>query len=617
MKPAADDVLPKLLKQFEDAADSTVTYRANAERWRDYYDGNQWTAAERDTLAKRKQPCITDNRTADKVQYLMGLERKTRTDPKAYPRNPQDEDSAEAATDAIRYIFDCNDFQQVRSAAFELMLVEGVCAAEVIRDKNKEKIRKIRWDRLYYDPHSMELDFSDSLYMGVIAWFDEKRLAQKYPHAAALIEGTMTESQRTYTETFDDKPTVRWVDTKRRRIQVFEHYYWDGGWKRAVFMKGGFLEQPAASPYVDEDGVPECPIYAQAAFRDRDGNPYGVVHRYKDLQDEINKRRSKALHALTTRRVTTEKGAVDDPDDARREVQRPDGFVMVTPGMRFDVEANTDIGMSQFQLLQDAIQALASTGPNAALQGQSGQISGKAKQLDQEGGAIQIGALFDQIRHFQKRIARATWNRVRQFWTDETWIRVTDDEQKLKFVGLNVPVTQGEQQVEQMKQMGLQPQEMQAAVMQIAMDPMSRVPVAKKNDVAAMHVDIVIDESPDVITLQQEQFAELVSLASAQVIFPPEVYIMASGLRNKEKLLDMIKGGGEQTPEQQQAAAKQKQLAEAAAALELRSKAAIAQKDEATAQKTTIEAAVMTANALEPGPAPAAPTQQKSNAKAE
>jgi hypothetical protein len=454
------------------------------------------------------------------------------------------------------------------------------------------------------------LDFSDSLYMGVIAWFDEKRLAQKYPHAAALIEGTMTESQRTYTETFDDKPTVRWVDTKRRRIQVFEHYYWDGGWKRAVFMKGGFLEQPAASPYVDEDGVPECPIYAQAAFRDRDGNPYGVVHRYKDLQDEINKRRSKALHALTSRRVTADKGAVVDVNAARIEVQRPDGYVEVTPGMRFDMDSNTDIGMSQFQLLQDAINALSTTGPNDALRGASGQLSGKAKQLDQEGGAIQIGALFDQIRHFQKRIARATWNRIKQFWDGETWIRVTDDEQKLKFVGLNVPVTAGEQQVEQMKQMGLQPQEMQAEVMRIAYDPMSRVPVAKKNDVAAMHVDIVIDESPDVITLQQEQFAELVSLASAQVIFPPEVYIMASGLRNKEKLLDMIKGGGEQTPEQQQMQQQQQAMQEQAMQLELRAKAAVAQKDEATAQKTTVETAILTADAIDP-PAPEMPQPQQ------
>ena len=113
-----DDILPKLIRQFEDAADSSLDHRQEAEKARDYFDGDQWSSAERETLKKRLQPCITDNRIADKVQYLLGLERKTRTDPKAYPRNPQDEGAAEAATDAIRYVFDCNDFQQLRSAVF-------------------------------------------------------------------------------------------------------------------------------------------------------------------------------------------------------------------------------------------------------------------------------------------------------------------------------------------------------------------------------------------------------------------------------------------------------------------------------------------------------------------
>ena len=605
----ATDILPKLIGQFEDAADSTVSHRREAEQARDYYDGQQWTSAEIQTLQKRRQPVITDNRIADKIQYLMGLERRTRTDPKAYPRTPQDEGSAEAATDAIRYVFDCEDFAQTKSLVFETMMVEGVGAVEVVRDGNKDRIRRIRWDRFYADPHSMELDFSDALYMGVVAWFDESRLIQKYPKAKDMIEGVMSDSQRTYVETFDDKPQLRFIDVKRRRIQVFEHYYWDGEWMRAVFMKGGFLEKPEKSPYVDEDGVPECPIVAQCAFRDRDGNPYGVVRRYKSLQDEINKRRSKALHLLSTRRAITEKGAVgSEPSDinkAREELHKPDGIIEVVPGMRFDVDSNAELGQAQFNLLVDAMNALSSTGPNQALQGNSGSISGRAKQLDQEGGAIQIGALFDQIRHFQRRVARMTWNRIKQFWTAETWIRVTDDEQKLKFVGLNVPVKAADAQVEQLKALGLSPDEMRMAVMQIAMDPMSQVPVGKKNDVARMNVDIIVDEAPDTVTLAQEQFAELVTLAGAGVVFPPDVYIEASALRNKPKLLEMLKSGGEQSPEQQQAAQQAQQMQQAAVELELRGKQAQVAKDEAAAQKTTVETAVMAANAMTPqGPAP-------------
>ena len=607
-----DDELSFLIGQFESAADGSIDHRAEGESARDYFDGDQWTTSEKETLKKRKQPCITDNRLSDKVLYLLGLERKARTDPKAFPRTPKDEGAAEAASEAIRFVFDSNDFAQVRSTVFENMLIEGVGAAEVVRDGKKDKIRKIRWDRFYADPHSMELDYSDAQFLGIVAWFDQARLMARYPQHREMIEGLCSDAQRTYVDTFDDKPQAkRFFDVKRRRIQVFEHYYWQGQWTRAVFMKGGYLEPPAPSSYLNEDGRPECPIIAQALFRDRDGDPYGVIRRYKDLQDEINKRRSKALHALNARRVIADRGAVENVDKARIEVQRPDGYLEVTPGMRFDVETSTDIGMAQFQLLQDAIQALATTGPNAALTGTSGDISGRAKQVDQEGGAIQIGPMFDLIRHFQTRVARMTWNRVRQFWTEETWIRVTDDEDKLKFVGFNIDVTAGEQAMQQLAAKGLPPDQLEAAAHELAQDPMSRVPVSRKNNVAEMDVDIIIEEAPDTVTLQQEQFAELVALSKANVIFPPEVYIEASGLRNKPKLLELLKGGKDMTPEQQAEAAKVKQLQELMAVTTARQGVAEADKTEAEARQTTVETAIMIDQAAKPEPAPEPPKQSR------
>jgi hypothetical protein len=412
---------------------------------------------------------------------------------------------------------------------------------------------------VYWDPHSRELDFSDARYLGIVGWFDEADLIGMYPEKRELIEGVMSDSQRTYQETYDDKPNnVRFVDVKRRRIQVFEHYHRDNGWKRAVFMKGADLEPDAPSPYVDEYGVPECPILIQAAYRDRDGHPYGVVRRYKSLQDEINKRRSKALHNLSSRRVVADRGAVEDVNKAKAEVQKPDGYVEVAPQMRFEVESNLDIGQAQFNLLVDAINALNSTGPNLAMQGQTGSISGKAKQVDQEGGSIQVARLFGRKRSFQKRIACSTWNRIKQFWKAETWVRVTDDEQKLRFVGLNVP--------------------------QIEMGPMGPQ-LTRQNDVAQMHMDFIIDEAPDTITLQQEQFEELVKLAPAGVVFPPEVYIMASGLRNKERLIEMTKGAGEQDPQQQAMQEEAMAMQKAMAVAEIRQKEAAATKTEAEAVK--------------------------------
>ena len=102
-----------------------------AERDRDYYDHAHWTKAELDELKKRGQPPTVINKIHDKVSLLCGLERKASTDPKAFSRTPEEEDLADAATQALRYIADDNNFPLVRSAVFENMLIEGAGGAEL------------------------------------------------------------------------------------------------------------------------------------------------------------------------------------------------------------------------------------------------------------------------------------------------------------------------------------------------------------------------------------------------------------------------------------------------------------------------------------------------------
>ena len=62
-----------------------------------------------------------------------------------------------------------------------------------------------------------------------------------------------------------------------------------------------------------------------------------------------------------------------------------------------------------------------------------------------------------------------------------------------------------------------------------------------------MYMDINIEEVPDVASVQEEQFAQLTSLAPA-VVFPPQIYIEASSLRNKKRLLEQLNGEKQMDP---------------------------------------------------------------------
>ena len=583
-------------KNFESFLWQTESARANSEKCRDYRDLKQWTEAEATVLRSRGQSPIVVPRIPAKVDHLTGMERNNRTDPKAFPRTQQDELAAEAITDALRYVADDNDFQNISSDCFESFAVEGTEAAIVEVEETKRGIdvvvRPIDWDRFYYDPYSRKKDFSDAAYLGIVIWMDladaQARFPDKKDELAGLCDGE-------FGDTFEDKPV--WVDHDRRRVRICEEYYKkDGVWHLCYYSGETVLVEPKPSPYQDEFGDPVCPIVAQSAFITRDNERYGVVKAMLDLQDEINHRRSKALYMLSSRTVVAERGAVDDPSETQAELRKAQGYIEVNPNMRFDIQPNGDMGTAQFQLLAEAKGELDAMGGGAALEGKEQRdLSGRAIQAMQAGGSMQNGALFDGHRFWKRRIYRQMWYRIKQFWTEEKWVRVTDNEDAMKWVGLNVPVTAIEQIISQQTGTPIEDvadnfKDKIAEAVQI--DPTLGQQVATRNNVAELDVDIILEEAPDTINIQQEQTEMLFQLAQAwgpQVI-PPKVILQSMSIRNKRQLLEML----EPDPEQQQAMAMKQQKAEqmgmAKAAAEIKETQASAMEKEARAAKYQVEA---------------------------
>ncbi len=553
-KTNLDDAFAMVQGQFEDFCAATESMRRLAKKCRDYKDGNQYTSEERKTLQKRKQPVITDNKIQDKVDTLMGLEKQQRADPKAYPRTPQEEGAAEAATDALRYVADSCDYQRTaRKPAVENLIVEGWCYGEVYVDKRDRKVcmDHIRVDRGYHDVRSLRPDFSDKEYAGYFTWMDAKVVAKRWKNAQAVIDKSFEGSAAvpgSDTE-HEDKPN-RYIEVHgdRKRIQVFTHYHKeDGVWHYSRWCKGGFLEEPKPSPYEDENGQPDCTIEVQALYRDSDGNCYGSVQRYLDLMDEHNKRRSKLLHLLNSKRLIAQKGAFASINAARAELHKPDGVLEVTSNIdQVRVEDNLSLADGQFKLLQYTDAMLSDVGPNAALAGLSGDISGRAKEIDQASGSLTLIPIFDAVDAWEIRMYRKAWLCVRQFWTGEMWIRVTDDERKIRFVALNQQVTVGELKAERLKSAQMPMEEKQALLQQIAADPASQAPTTK-NDVAKMDVDIIIARTQDTVNVQAEQFQMLATLAEKRPEVPFAVLVEASQLRSdvKRRILDALPGGGD------------------------------------------------------------------------
>lgn len=595
-----------LCRWFEESEDMTYDARKLSERDRDYYDGQQWTKRELDILARRGQPALTINYIKRKVEYLRGFERRLRSDPKAFPRDPQDEQLSEAATDSLRYVADLNDFDVIRSDVFEDMTIEGFGGADVTavptRDGYDVNIVRVPWDRLFYDPYSRQKDFSDARYKGIVIWTDRDEALDTYPHRADEIEYTLNASSMA--DTYDDRPKfTRWADNRRTRVRIVQmHFNVAGTWFIATLTKGGFLDDPVPSPYVDRDGSPTASLIMRSAYVDRENQRYGHVRDLISLQDEINKRRSKALHLMSVRQTFGNAQAIADVDKTKRELTKPDGHVEVAAAGQLNVDFGIlptgDMAQSQMALLQHATAEMQASGPNAAMAGKDPRIqSGRAIQAQQAGGAIEVEPIVDDLRQWTKDIMEACWLRVRQFWTGPKWIRVTDDERNAKWVGLNQPVTLAQGLAR------LAPEEAQMIAQQMQLqpnDPRLEQVIGYDNDIGGLDVDITIEEGPDVANIQAEQFQMLTQLAQSGVPFPPAVLIEASSLRNKDKLIEMMEQSQQAQQGQQQQAA---QIGQQQAAANIEKTQAQAAESRAKAMKAMSEAQ----NPQQPQSAPSAP----------
>lgn len=551
--------------EVEAFLNDTQSARELSERDRDYVDHKQWTEDEIRTLKNRNQAPIVVNRCKPKVQGLKGLVSLRKSDPKGYPRTKKHEKASEAVTDGLRYVADNNDYNDtVKLEMADDFFVEGYCGAIVdFKKSGKEKeirVAHLPWDRIYFDPHSRKKDFSDAQYMGFQVWMDVKNILKMFKGITEDdICNTTSED-----DTFSDRPKWQENNKGRKRARIAYHFYRidEQKWGMSIFTETMYLLKPRDSIYLDEFGIPTNPMELAHAYMDRENNRYGEVRSYIDQQDEINHRRSKGLHLLSTRQTAGRKGAIKDIDVLKRELAKPNGHVEYE-GVKgeFEVLATGDMAAAQFNLYQDAKNELDAVSFNAQMSGErQGDLSGVAINKLQQAGTTEVNDLFVTLSNLDKRIYRQIWSRIKQSWTAEKWVRVTDDEKQLKWVGFNVSETMKDH-LEEIINDASQPQMLRigaaAKYQQLmqAQSPELEQMIQTKNPIAELDMDIILDVSFDTVNVQQEQFEMLAKFAQGSDIDIVDL-IELSQLRNKKELIEKIEARRKAASEAQGGAAK-------------------------------------------------------------
>ncbi len=578
-KPAVShDRLKTMVTVFRESSSKNAE---KARKDRDYYDGNQISAAARHELENRGQPAIWTNKIGPAVTGVLGILDAGESDPEAMPRNYGGADAADVVTKTLRYVADRADHKKTRKLTSENYVIQGVCAALTVFEDGKIKSDRIRFDEFIFDPYSQELDFSDARYLGIAKMMEADDVESLYGETYKSL-GKPDGDADDWLGSLGSGKNEWWQDSTRKRIRVVDLYYeTKGEWHRCVFILNGVL-WAGPSAYHNDDGETICPITATSWEMTQDGDRYGMIRNMVPLQDEVNARRSRLLH-LTNHRQTQQTDQFAPPankDIAKREAAKADGTI---PFGWSPIQA-PDLAQGQMLILQQSMTDLDRMAPTPAVLGRvsSSNESGRARQILQQAGYTELARAFSRFEAFELSIFRKMWFIAREY-LGETLVRITDDPRAIEFMKINEP------------EMGM--------VQQQVTNPMTGQPeimavpgqVGIKNHLAQMDMEIILTTVPDVVTLEQETFEKIAEMAQSARLTPfdPQMWAMIemSTLPNKRATIERLKRmKAEFDQENAGAQQAQAQAAQQAQGVEMMVKQAKASKDTASAQKITIEA---------------------------
>jgi hypothetical protein len=619
----------KIMSWYLLERDKQSTNRHEMALDQDFYDNLQWDPEDAAILKDRGQSPLVYNEVAPMVDWLIGTERRARVDWKVFPRTEDDVDMADTKTKVLKYVSDINRVPFTRSRAFADSVKVGVgWLDDGVRDDPTQDIiyskyedwRNVLWDSAAYD-----LDLSDARYVFRWRWVDEDIALMMFPDRKEQIHAACNDSgNREYDEddatgfydaNSDPEHSGRLVaagsysrhDVRRSQIKLIECQYRKPTQVKIVAdgpLKGQFVHEQdlAMQSNLQSSGASviekvmmrtHFAVFTEASMismgasiyrhnrysltpiwcyrRGKDRLPYGAIRRVRDIQQDLNKRASKALFLMNTNQIIADEGAVDDWNNLRDEADRPDGMIVKKAGKSVEIRRDSEMASGQINMMtlaQSTIQR-ASGISNENLGRQTNATSGLAIQARQLQGSVVTTEPFDNLRLAVQVQGEKQLSLTEQFYTDEKVVRLTGARGAVEWVKINTPE--------------LQP------------DGSTRY----LNDITATAADFVVAEQDYNGTMRQVMFEQLNQMAGR---LAPEIALrllrMAmefSDLPNKDEIADQIRQlTGEQDPNKEmtpeQAQQQEQQMQQQAEALQLQRETAMTALEEQRAKVKLINA---------------------------
>lgn len=542
--PSVREIHGRLMSHFLSELDIQAGSRAEMALDEAFYDSHQWDEEDARILRERGQEPMVLNVVSQSINWLIGSQKRARTDFRILPRRKSALMAAQTKTQILKYLSDVNKSPYSESDAFSEAVKAGVSWLEsgIQDDTDGEPIydRHESWRNIICDSTTRERDANDARYIFRPKWIDVDHAASMFPNRAAQIEMAVDswdnsqygdtvfgddamDSVEQYRDAVAGRPDPGAPDFARRRVRLIEAWFKvpeeadiiaGGDFRGEVFdpySRGHIMEiatgratvrrRPIFRVYVmvmtNKDALwfgpspyrhnryPFTPLYA---YRDSaTGAPYGYIRNMRDPQRDINKRLAKALYIISSNKVIMDEGAVSDLDEFMEENARPDGVLVKKPGKFLELNIERGMEQSHLEVMQISMQSIQTVSgiTDEAMGRTTNAVSGKAIGLRQDQGMLASGMVFDNLRATKQYHGEKLLSLVEQFMPDEKEMRITDARGDPEFIVVNDGLPE--------------------------------------NDIVATKADFIISEDAWSATVREAQVAQLFDLMNSLAPVAPQI----------------------------------------------------------------------------------------------
>lgn len=437
---------------FHMGYDAYFDSRVEADEVWNMYHNRQWTLDQLNILETRGQPKETFNVVKLFARMLVGYYSTVVNSVRARPTQYGDIQIATLMTDTINSVFEQNRMD-VEGDKIKLSgMISGLMCAylEPYYTGEKDRFGRPLYDvklshvpeyELVLDSMSTAEDYSDARFLHRFKWLSEdavikafgKEKADKLVEYYNYLEVDEAEFEYSHGEQFTG------------RYRVFDNYLIthtviedDEGKRWSIFWCGDVELRRDEITYRDVK-------WNYRVVRLHTSNKteyYGLFREVTETQKAINQALVKLQLMVNTQKAFVEDGAVNDIDKFADAFNRVNGVIPVRKLAGIKVEALAREALEQYQVIDralDRIQRLLSV--NDSFLGMAyASDSGRKVKLQQNATVMALRYLTVRIESFYELLGNDIAQFVRQFYTANQMLRVSDEITGDRWVELNKPM---------------------------------------------------------------------------------------------------------------------------------------------------------------------------------